>query len=120
MYEMLTGELPFDGDSAISIAVKHLNENPTPIKDINISVPLSVVNIVSKAMDKDINNRYQSAKEMYADMEKLSSDPEMLINYTEEESDFGDTKKITKKEQEEIAQIIKEKQETEKEEKEVL
>ncbi len=117
MYEMLTGTLPFDGDSAISIAIKHLNENPVPIKDINISVPLSLVNIVSKAMDKDINARYQSAKEMYAAMEKLSADPEMLITYDEEETtDLSDTIEVTKKQREEIKEILKEKKENEKEE----
>ncbi len=115
MYEMLTGTLPFDGDSAISIAIKHLNENPVPIKDINIAVPLTLVNIVSKAMDKDINNRYQSAKEMYADMEKLSGESDILVNYGEEENPLGDTKIITKEEQEEIAVILNEKKELEKE-----
>ncbi len=117
MYEMLTGTLPFDGDSAISIAIKHLNENPVPIKDINISVPLSLVNIVSKAMDKDINARYQSAKEMYAAMEKLSADPEMLITYDDEEkTDLSDTIEVTKKQREEIKELLKEKKEADKEE----
>lgn len=101
LYEMLTAKLPFDGDSAISIAIKHLNETPAPIKDTNISVPLSLVNIVSKAMDKDINKRYQSAKEMYADMEGLSSAPEMVITYNDEPAP-GDTKFILSKEESEL------------------
>lgn len=118
MYEMLTGTLPFDGDSAISVAIKHLNEEPVPIKDINISVPLSLVNIVSKAMNKDIDARYQSAKEMYADMESLSSDPEMLISYDDEEAKPGDTIMVSKKESEEIKEILKEKKELIKQEEE--
>lgn len=76
MYEMLTGKLPFDGDSAIAIAVKHLNETPVPIKDINIAVPLSVVNIVNKAIAKNNEERYQSAVEMYEEMEAMAQEPE--------------------------------------------
>lgn len=76
MYEMLTGRLPFDGESAIAIAVKHLNETPVPIKDINIAVPLNVVNIVNKAIAKKNDERYQSAKEMYDDMEAMAQEPD--------------------------------------------
>lgn len=118
MYEMLTGTLPFDGDSAISIAIKHLNETPVAIKDINISVPLNLVNIVSKAMNKDINERYQSAKEMYADMEKLSGEPEMILTYDNQEENLSDTIEVTKKQSDEIRELLKEKQEAKEEPKE--
>ena len=84
MYEMLTGQLPFDGESSVIIAVKHINEQPTPIKDINIAVPLKVVNIVNKAINKNIEERYQSAKEMYDAIEQVLLDPDMAPLETEE------------------------------------
>lgn len=68
MYEMLTGKLPFEGENPVSVALMHLNSEPTPIKDINIAVPLELSMIVKKAMARDINMRYQSAKAMAGDL----------------------------------------------------
>ena len=68
MYEMLTGKLPFDGENPVSVAIMHLNSEPVNIKDINIAVPLELSEIVKKAMSRDINIRYQSAKEMAQDL----------------------------------------------------
>ena len=68
MYEMLTGKLPFEGENPVSVALMHLNSEPVPIKDINIAVPLELSMIVKKAMARDINQRYQSAKEMAHDL----------------------------------------------------
>ncbi len=68
MYEMLTGKLPFEGENPVSVALMHLNSEPTPIKDINIAVPLELSMIVKKAMSRDINMRYQSAKAMATDL----------------------------------------------------
>ncbi len=68
MYEMLTGKLPFDGENPVSVAIMHLNSEPVPIKDINIAVPLELSQIVKKSMSRDINLRYQNAKEMAQDL----------------------------------------------------
>ena len=68
MYEMLTGKLPFEGENPVSVALMHLNSEPTPIKDINIAVPLELSIIVKKAMSRDISLRYQNAKEMAHDL----------------------------------------------------
>lgn len=68
MYEMLTGKLPFEGENLVSVALMHLNSEPPFIKDVNISVPLELANIVHKAMSRDIAHRYQSAREMINDL----------------------------------------------------
>jgi len=111
MYEMLTGQLPFDGDSAVSVAVMHINKEPEPIKDINIVVPLSLVKIVNKAMAKNINLRYQSADEMYRDLYEMSNDPDIFAipkDEPEEEPDINldKTKKMSEKEIQDIKDQI--------------
>ena len=75
MYEMLTGRVPFDADTAVSIALKHMQEKPVePIK-LNPSIPYSVNKIILKAMEKDTNIRYQSATEMLKDLNMALKDP---------------------------------------------
>ena len=68
MYEMLTGKLPYDGENTVSVALMHLSSEPVSIKDINLSVPNEMVRIVTKAMQRDILNRYQNAREMSGDL----------------------------------------------------
>jgi serine/threonine-protein kinase len=68
LYEMLTGELPFDGDSAISIALKHLQEPVIDPREINEKIPESMVNIVMRALEKDPEMRYTSVKAMMQDI----------------------------------------------------
>ena len=76
MYEMLTGRVPFDADTAVSIALKHMQEKPIePIK-LNPAIPYSVNKIIMKAMEKDLNLRYQSATEMLKDLNLALKDPD--------------------------------------------
>ena len=76
MYEMLTGRVPFDADTPVSIALKHMQEKPVePIK-LNPAIPYSVNKIILKAMQKDTNLRYQSATEMLRDLSLALKDPE--------------------------------------------
>ena len=76
MYEMLTGRVPFDADTAVSIALKHMQEKPIePIK-LNPSIPYSVNKIILKAMEKDLNLRYQSATEMLKDLNMALKNPD--------------------------------------------
>ncbi len=70
MYEMATGKIPFDGDTAIVIALKHINEPLPSPKEINPNVSHSIVNIVRKATEKLSANRYQTAAEMCSDLKK--------------------------------------------------
>ena len=73
LYELLTGELPFSGESAVSIALKHLQSETPSVRDFDATIPQSVENIVLKATAKDANHRYATAEEMEADLESCLS-----------------------------------------------
>lgn len=75
MYEMLTGKVPFEGDSPISVALKHIEENLIPPSQINPDIPRGVEEIVMKATEKDLSRRYTNASGMLADINKFVSDP---------------------------------------------
>jgi len=76
MYEMLTGRVPFDADTPVSVALKHMQETPLePIK-LNPAIPISVNKIVLKAMQKDINLRYESATAMLKDLSMAIKNPD--------------------------------------------
>lgn len=68
MYELLTGELPFKGDSAVEIALKHLKEPIPSVRKLNSSIPQSVENVIIKATAKNPKNRYNNANEMHDDL----------------------------------------------------
>ncbi|MDF2892960.1 MAG: pknB [Clostridia bacterium] len=68
MYEMLTGRLPFEGESPIAVALKHIQEEPVKPIDINPRIPKSINDIILKCMDKDVNNRYNSMGEIISDL----------------------------------------------------
>jgi serine/threonine-protein kinase len=70
LYEMLTGRVPFDGDSAVAIAMKHVSENPRPPRELNPSIPPALEQVVLRALAKDPALRYQSAEDMAADLER--------------------------------------------------
>ena len=76
MYEMVTGKVPFDADTPVSVALKHMQEAPIePIK-INKNIPYAVNQIIMKAMKKDPNERYQNATEMIRDLNLALKRPE--------------------------------------------
>lgn len=72
LYEMLTGQLPFNGETSVSIALKHLQEEPVPIRQINQSIPPVLEAIVQKAMSKDPADR-PSSTELYADLNQAKA-----------------------------------------------
>lgn len=76
MYEMLAGEPPFTGDSMFSIAMKHLQESPRPIEELNPRVDYALIRIVNKAMSKEQGQRYQTAGELVADLAELVDMPD--------------------------------------------
>ncbi|MEI6131927.1 MAG: Stk1 family PASTA domain-containing Ser/Thr kinase [Bacillota bacterium] len=76
MYEMLTGQIPFNADSPISVALKQINENPVPPIEINPSLPNGINLFVMKAIRKIPSDRFQSAKEMINGMYQLMKNPE--------------------------------------------
>ena len=75
MYEMLTGRVPFDADTPVSVALKHMQEIPTePIK-INPLIPESLNRIIVKSMQKDPMARYQTATDMLRDLKQVTKNP---------------------------------------------
>ncbi len=83
MYEMLTGQLPFDGDTAVSIALKHMQNEPVPPRKLNPSIPVGIEQIVLRAMRKVPAYRYHSDSEMLHDLEQVRRDPSVTFRYDE-------------------------------------
>ncbi len=76
MYEMITGRVPFDADTPVSVALKHMQEEPEePIK-LNPNIPVSINKIIMKAIQKETGLRYQTATEMVTDLKKALKDPD--------------------------------------------
>ncbi len=82
LYEMLTGKLPFDADSAVSVAIMQLQREPQLPTEINSSIPKGLEQITIKAMQKSVERRYQSAAEMLCDLETLKKDPMATFDHT--------------------------------------
>ena len=76
MYEMLTGKVPFDADTPVSIALKHMQEIPKEPKEVNPSIPFAVNQIIMKALQKNPEERYQNATAMIKDLTKALKNPE--------------------------------------------
>ena len=98
MYEMLTGTLPYTGDTLAEIAVKHMNAKPEPLRSIVPSIPEELERITLKAMNADLNGRYQTAGELLGDLDEFTqnamkqeipveseeeSSPKPVVSYSE-------------------------------------
>lgn len=95
MYELLTGKLPFRGDNAVEIALKHLREPMPDIKEELPTIPNSIANIILKATAKNPKNRYNDAREMHEDLKTCMNDErikEAKIVFKYPENNFDDTK----------------------------
>lgn len=106
MYELLTGSVPFKGDTAVEIALKHMKEKIPSIRKQNPTIPQSVENIVLKATAKNPKNRYDNVRDMYKDLQTaLQRDNEKRLVYEYPENDLEETKvipQVTK----EVKQVI--------------
>ena len=94
MFEMLTGKVPFKGDSAVEIALKHMKEPIASAKEINPVIPQSVENIILKATAKNPKNRYKDVRSMAEDIKTCldkDREDELRIQFKYPESDFSDT-----------------------------
>ena len=80
LYEMVTGKLPFEGDSPVTVALKHLQEEPVPPKNINSAIPDSLNKLILKAMEKEVVKRYQGAKDIIQDLQRIQQNPDVVIN----------------------------------------
>lgn len=97
MYELLTGKLPYHGDNAVEIALKHLKEPLPSIRDELPSIPQSVENIIIRATAKNPKNRYADAKEMYEDLKTCLNEErlnEEKITLKFPENDYDETKML--------------------------
>ena len=95
MYEMATGKLPFDADSPVSVALKHIQEMPIEPKKINPNVSQALNQIIMKAMEKSTVNRYQTATEMLTDISiALAKPTSSLVARPQSSIEAGDTQVI--------------------------
>ena len=83
LYEMLTGKLPFDGESAVSVALMHMQNEARPPREIVPSLPVGLEQIVMRAMQKNPSRRYHSDAEMLRDLEQVKRDPSTTFRYDE-------------------------------------
>ena len=117
LYEMLTGRLPFEGDTAVSVAIQHLSSVPLAPSEIREDVPKGLELICMKAMCADINKRYASATAMLEDLESFRKNPDIDIEYIREElkekENTEATRYISKKE---LSEAVRNKKEKEKDE----
>ena len=81
LYEMLAGRLPFEGDSAVSVAIQHLSSIPLAPREVNPEIPEQLELICMKAMAPDIERRYGSAEEMIQDLESFRKNPGASLDF---------------------------------------
>ena len=81
MYEMLTGQLPFQGESPVAVAIQHINGTPPMPRELNPNILPGLEQIVMRAMCPDLTQRYSSATQIISDLETLRADPEVVFNY---------------------------------------
>ena len=118
-YELLRGQVPFNGESPVNIALKHMQEELPSLREFNPSIPQSVENIVIKATAKNLNDRYKNASEMLEDLQTClsRSDEEKLVFNHDGESDptiVANPRQIFDNSEEETKQEVVEERSTRK------
>ena len=83
LYEMLTGRLPYEGDSPISVAIQHINSIPLSPREINPDIPEALEEITMKAMASNVDQRYVSADAMLVDLEEFRKNPSINFDYAD-------------------------------------
>ncbi len=114
MYELLSGTLPYKGDNAVEIALKHLKEPLPSLREINPDIPQSIVNIILKSAAKNPKNRYIDAREMHEDLktclnESRKEEEAFIYNYVDNEDEHKQINKEKAKETKEGDEVIKKK-----------
>ena len=116
LYEMLTGRLPYEGDTPVSIAIQHINSLPLSPREINPEIPEALEKITMKAMASSLPKRYASTDEMIEDLENFRKNPHMEVAYeppiSKAEEDMSDTKKIAIIKEVELEEPIDEERES--------
>ena len=115
LYEMLTGRLPFEGDTAVSVAIQHLSSVPLAPSEIREDVPKGLELICMKAMCADINKRYASATAMLEDLESFRKNPDIDMEYIREELKEKENTEVTRYiSKKELSEAVRNKKEKEK------
>ena len=96
LFEMLTGQLPFEADSPVSVALKQIELQPKNPRQLNPDIPEGLEEITIKAMQKDAALRYQSSAQMLKDIEEFKQNPSISFEYKYLTSDYDDPKKYKK------------------------
>ena len=106
LYEMLTGKVPFDGDTAVSVALMHLEKEPVNVKCINLDIPTDLAYVTMKAISKEQRSRYQSVQELVEDLHAVLADEPLPSRedlseqkHSQQNEDMEATQKITYKEE---------------------
>lgn len=94
MYEMVTGKVPFDADTPVSVALKHMQEDPEEPIELNPNLPGAVNKIIMKALKKDTTLRYQTASEMLSDLRRALKNPDGEFVDDREYDETAKTQKI--------------------------
>lgn len=94
MYEMTTGRVPFDGETPVAVAIKHLQKEPTPPSAIAPDVPQSLENIILKSMEKEPSKRFQSAMEVTAALRSVLEGGNVVKNNSDDENEKCVTKRM--------------------------
>lgn len=103
MYEMVTGRVPFDGDTPVAIAIQHIQSQMTPPEEIVPGLPIAVSRIIEKCTMKSPERRYASASELLVDLKRAMVNPdEDFVVIPNGASDLDKTRVISKSEQDEI------------------
>ena len=100
LYEMLTGRLPFDGDSAVTVALMQLQSTPKRPREVNPGIPIGLEQITIRAMQKQPEDRYASAAEMLSDLERFRLNPSIVFDYGNNFIDRQPTKHVGVKDEE--------------------
>ena len=95
LYEMLAGRVPFDGDSPMSVALMHIEEDPVSVKCVNIDVPADLDYVTMKAMNREPDKRYQSMKELLEDLRAVLADEILPSREGQEMSDQAQRSAVT-------------------------
>ncbi|ABK61623.1 Stk1 family PASTA domain-containing Ser/Thr kinase [Clostridium novyi] len=88
LYEMVTGKVPYDGESPVSVALKHVQEELIPPIKVNPNIPESLNKLILKAVEKEPYKRYQSAHDMIIDLNKVKQNPNVNIAANVDENEY--------------------------------
>ncbi len=116
LYEMLTGKMPFVGESPVAVAIKHIQDKPKALRQINPEIPAAIEAVTLKAMEKEQSARYATAEEFLEDINQAIRNPYGSGNPMTDEDEMGSTIKMESIDQKTIENYEKTRKESRKQE----